>query len=56
MKDKITTDYLQIKLPGWFKRSLKKSAEEKGIPMARYIRDAVKEKQEREKQHQNSIK
>lgn len=39
---------LQIVLPLWLKDALKKASNNKGISMSEYIKDAIKEKLERD--------
>lgn len=48
-KDKIRTVRLQIVLPEWLKTELALVAEELGVSMSEYIKDALKEKLNRRK-------
>jgi metal-responsive CopG/Arc/MetJ family transcriptional regulator len=45
---------LQIVIPAWLKSALKDASESKGISMAEYIKDAIKEKLEREGRKQEN--
>ena len=44
MKTKVKTVRLQIVLPEYLKNELAKAAEELGVSMAEYIKDALKDK------------
>ncbi len=44
----MSSQRLQIILPTWLKEALAAASEQKGISMAEYIKDAVKEKLHKE--------
>jgi len=49
MKPKIKTVRLQIVLPEYLKNELSKAADNLGVSMAEYIKDALKEKLKKQK-------